>query len=329
MLPQHIFKTQFYIDFLAQTHPELDICTQRLEGLPSFIASIPIGDALSPKWPKIIKKLLPKPKALVIGTPFEPYEQSDLLDAKPPKCQVAKHLDWILLHNVDPYHPNIPLWEEAGFKALPSFPDMQLNIHWKSFHDYLKSLKASVRKSVRQNIRKFEQSGFCLETIHDPYEIRHELFKAYEVFWQRAKIPWFKHSPAYFSSLAQLGTQAQLTIARSPKGETAGFVINFKDLSKSHAGRIGVLPQYDNKHSIYFRLLYHSIESAIQANASSLSLGPTGYQLKSRLGAQPRPLSNLVLGTKAPWRLAFKNLSLFGHLALKHLNNWQNLKQEY
>ena len=336
-----------YRRFLAETHPELQIRDDRL-GVPSFVAALDVREPLLPGATKDLVSaftdITPSyvvPRSLFLGTPFERYDQTHLLDEISAPVRLAQdaiaaaqkeRLEMVVLTNVDPEHPMVPRWRDAGFVSLPSFPDTLVDLDVPDFAQYILRLPQGDRSGIRRNIRHFDDAGHQLEPVTDSKALGPDLYQSYRPLFERAAVRWQPHSEAYFSRLTELGDDVRLTIARSRAGGVAGFVVNFVDGQGFQAGRIGVAPEFHRKDAVYFRLLYHAVEESLshaKTTQAKLSLEPTGYRMKRHLGAHAQPMINLVLGVTLRWRTLLAGFAPVGRWLLSHLDDRAALEQAY
>ncbi len=337
-----------YRTFLARTHPELRMDDERL-GVPSFIAPLDIREPLRPGFPKdlleAMKELTPSlvaPRAVFIGTPFERYDQTHLLEEiSNPVALIEKaravarqeRLHAVVLTNVSPTHPNLSEWLRAGFTALPSFPDAVVDLDCACFASHLARIPAEDRSGVRRNIRRFQDAGHRLERLEASSCHAELLFAAYWPFFSRANVRWQPHTRAYFEGLGELDARVRLTVARNALGTIIGFIVNFKDERGFQAGRVGVHPEWHRRDAVYFRLLYHVIEEALADPARSpadlLSLEPTSYRMKRHLGARRVPMVNLVFGVSAAWSMLLRRFDRLGRWLLAHLEDSVLIERDY
>lgn len=339
-----------YYRFLAETHPHLDISANRL-AVPSYLATLDVREPLLDGPVKaaleVSRNVTPgyvTPRALFLGTPFERYDQTHLLDeiADVPALtrdaeRAAREHDaqLVVITCVDGEHRRARELERKGFVPLPSFPDTLVPLHGETFDDHLKTLPQEDRSGVRRNIRRFERAGHTLETVQTTDEIGEVLYAAYRPMFDRAAVKWLPHTPAYFAGVADLDDRVHVTVAYSPDNEPIGFILNFEDGEDDahrrvfQAGRVGVLPDYHRQDAVYFRLIYHVLEEAIARGGTHLSLEPTGYRMKRHLGAERVPLVNLVLGVSPTWRLLLTGAAPLGRFLLRHLEDPDKLEGNY
>lgn len=336
-----------YREFLAETHPELYISDTRLR-VPSFVAPLDVREPMRPGiWRdalEVVKELAPSlviPRALFLGTPFERYDQTHLLDevAAPEtlweeaeRAARETRAEVVVLTNVSPRHERLADWLRAGFVALPSFPDTVIDLRAQSFEQHLAHLPGPDRSGIRRNVRHFEAAGHRLHRLDTSRREARSLFEAYWPFFRGATVRWQPHSSAYFAGLAELDPRVHLTVAKARAGETIGFIVSFEDELGLQAGRVGIHPDWHRRDAVYFRLLYHVLEAAIDRSGGArvqVSLEPTGYRMKRHLGASRRPLVNLVRGIGPIWRGLLSRGERLGRRLLMHLNDPRDLEARY
>ena len=146
-----------YFEYLQKTHPELRMTVE--DGVPYYVAPLKFHEPLRSGWLKTALRALaiywPRlgaPKALFVGSPFEPYEQTTLgaktAVLKPLTLQklARRHgCGLVVLTNQSPQAEATAAHLKQGFRALPSFPDVELFLPGASFADYLAHQKSKTR----------------------------------------------------------------------------------------------------------------------------------------------------------------------------------------
>ena len=337
---QALLDAAHYRRFLAATHPALGLEDERLEGVPSFVAPLDVREPMPPgPWRRLLSGvhvLSPawvRPSALFVGTPFERYEQThvlddvDCVDGFSDVVQRAARrlgLEVVVITNLSPTAIGLDAWRRRGWVVFPSFPDAVVDLKAADFQAHLRTLPQGDRSGVRRNIRRFERAGHGLERVMDARGLGSELFECYRPLYRRAAVRWHPHTRAYFSGLPGLGESVHLTVARSRAGALIGFIVAFEDREGVQAGRIGVHPNYHRRDAVYFRLLYHVLEGALASKPEGnrvLSLEPTGYRMKRHLGARTVPLVNLIMGVSETWSILLHGMQGLGQFMLRHLND--------
>lgn len=334
--------------FLAETHPELGIDDDRLDGVPSFLAPLDVQEPLAPgllrtlvEWARPVVPQLVTPSALFVGTPFERYDQTSLVTELPPVVELSERIERVardralevaVLTNVQCSALDLSSWLGRGWVVMPSFPDTIVDLGAVSFEAHLKTLPQGDRSGIRRNIKRFDRAGHRLERVEDAAGHGSAIYRCYRPFFERATVRWQPHTEAYFSGLTRLGSEVDLTVARSSNGRLIGFIVAFQDATGVQAGRIGVHPDYYRRDAVYFRLMYHVLEDALVRHgggARFLSLEPTGYRMKRHMGGHTVSLVNLVLGLSETWWLLLRQFQGLGRRMLKHLEDRSILERIY
>jgi len=332
-----------YFDHLAYTHPYLNLSIEAC-GLPSFLAPVathePLYSPLLQGAARMGAKVCPyifKPTALFIGSPFERYMQNGLFEryyisAKNIRCATkiarAAGADLLVVPNIGATHAIVELLSHLGFKAFDSFPDNQLPLP-TSYDAYIEERKTNQKNSMRRNMRRFDQSVIRLENVLPSGALGEKLYPSYRHLYDRARIKWLPHTKSYFGSLERFGRHAQFIVAFSPQKEPVGFMLYFNDGAQIQAGRMGIMPAFHQKDALYFMLYYELIRQSIKAGAKSLSLGPTTYAFKRRLGANRVATVNMVKPVSPTWRFIMHRCEPALTKALSHLKKQDFLESCY
>lgn len=349
-----IFDDERTIAFFADTHPELRLSARRVSTrgapLPTFVGVLDTRAPLAPgPWRSLrdaAHLLSPRtvaPRALFVGLPFEPYEQTHLVERAPFSPQWTSALvdaaaregcAVVVWPNVRRGHAAHRSLVQAGFIDLPSFPDCVLDTDdVTSFEDVIARRSRTRRKAMRRHARRFARAGHVLSRETDAHDLSRALFACYAPLFERANVRWFPHHEAYLGGIASLGPDVMLSIARDGEGGVSGFVLGFVDESGGtrtfHAARIGVHPRFHHRDDVYFRLVYRAVEDAIEARCARVSLEPTAYRVKLSLGARLVPLVNMLLPVSSTWRLLARGAHTVGARALAHLTDADALAQRY
>lgn len=340
---QLFLRSRAYMDFLSQTHPQLRLKWDH--NFPSYRAPLPFYEPVKPGPVRSLLRLLAErcpqlfaPRTLFIGSPFEPYEQTYQLQRH--THQGLRELSYqaqkegcglIVLTNVCPDNPALLKWRQSGFQVLPSFPDMVLPLTGQCFDDYLGSRKSKIRNSISRNMRHFENAGFKIRRVQGEAlrGLSHHLVRSYHQMYVRANLKWLRHTASYFEQLSDFEQNVFVDVALNKSEQLVGFVVSFEDGKRLHGGRIGVVPRQHQKNAVYFRLIYRLLERAYDLNKEEVVLEPTSYKTKRHLGAEYRPLVNLIRGNNVFWRTVCFLGGNIGRFWLRYLEQRHQLEKYY
>jgi len=220
----------------------------------------------------------------------------------------------------------LPL-RRLGYRAVATDPDMVLDLDpaWRGWDGYLAALAAKYRKQARECLAAMTEADIRSEACSDLSASAAELHRLYLLVQSRATVQPITVSPGYLPALAlALGGDFRCSILRHGDA-VVGFVTVIRDGETAIGYHVGFDPAVNEQSPLYFRLLYHTVELAMELGCRRLSLGRTALEPKARLGARPvplavwarhrhqalnlllRPMLGLVPHDDAPERNPFKN----------------------
>lgn len=335
----HLLIDHRYVDFMRQSHPHLNIAMSTTDA-PCYSTRIDLTEAIRTPIFKYAtttaKPLLPwlfTPRTTIFGLPFEPYDQTPVLDYLPSlhdmKAIARTHQsELIAITNVQANNYQRHRLGELGFIALPSFPATSLKRIPNTFDSFVDHLSAARRRTIKRNLQAFHQAGhFIMDVRTDA--LSSQMYQAYWSTYARAKFKWLPHSAEYFCQWTKMGAHAKQFVALSKKREFLGFVNLIKFDDTVHVARLAILPSWQRRDAIFFRLLYRAIEYACEASAREVCLGPTTYGIKRRIGASMQLMQNFILPSSTKWRVILGILRDMIHNELWYLSSTRYLEEEF
>jgi hypothetical protein len=187
-----------------------------------------------------------------------------------------------------------------SYRRFETEPDMRLTLDpaWRSFDDYLGSLRKDYRKAIKTVRKDVEAAGLRVERLDLAGVRAHStaMHRLYLDVLSRQALAFTTLRPSYLPALAEaLGEGFATTAIRSPDGALAGFVTTVRD----GGGAVGYYIGYDRALAdkgvpVYLRLLQGVVEDALTLGAAHVSFGRTALEPKARLGAVPVPLTGFI-----------------------------------
>ena len=191
-------------------------------------------------------------------------------------------------------------FEEEGFFAGFSIPYMHLDVLWKSFDEYLSSLRHPYRRKICLSLKKIRQRRPVIinEADYDysqtdpslvlaePHEdFAGEFYGKYLAVMSRASTKMETLNLSFFKNLfRQKGNCKMLHLMAAGKIlSTAVLVFTGDTLTFMLSARENQKDEYDS----YFNLVYGIIALAIQWGCQKIKMGQTAYHLKQCVGAIP------------------------------------------
>ncbi len=184
---------------------------------------------------------------------------------------------------------------DTGFESVPNLEDTRLDISWKSFEQYLASLKSHYRRQVRLNLVKARQAGLEAERVTDFSPYAEDLVRLWNRTSERSKEYQREQlRTAYFRSLARnLNGEAFATLFRLD-GRLVGFTLYLANDDELVPSYIGIDYERNAEAALVFNAYYDWIRTGIELGFRSIELGITTYEPKRRLGAGLERLNVLM-----------------------------------
>jgi hypothetical protein len=162
------------------------------------------------------------------------------------------------------------------------------------FADYMKALKSRYRTQIIRSQKKLEQAGFEVlqgrgygffsENFSD------QVYSLYVEVQQRAAQKLELMTAAFFREMAQhLDHEVLLTVIRR-EGQVCAFTFAITRGRTHYNMYSGLDYAMNNEGDLYFNLFYHDLDRAFREGATSMHLGQTSDEFKSRLGTRAESL---------------------------------------
>lgn len=183
--------------------------------------------------------------------------------------------------------PCLPL--KNVYHVSPGLPNNILVNRWKSFDEYLSSLKHSHRRAIKRNIRISQETGLkIISPSPDEIDSR-EISQLYLNTYSRAKIKFEVLNADFFSNMLKCLKLSSGIMVANYEGKNVGFLLYLIDENVLIVKRIGIDYDLSSKTLAYFRLFYRAIELGIEKGVEKIILGQQSYSSKHRWGAEIVP----------------------------------------
>ena len=180
-----------------------------------------------------------------------------------------------------------------GYRSFAVDPTMVVPIRpeWESFEDYVGSMTKKYRgrvKSVRKKGAKLRSARLSLDEIASSGRRIHELLEAVA---QKAKFRIVDHPPKYFYAMKEaLGDDFEVT-GYFLEDRMVGFTSTFVSGGDLEGHYLGLDYAHNREHAVYQNILLDDVAEGIARRSQQVWLGRTALEIKSSIGAVPRPLS--------------------------------------
>lgn len=179
--------------------------------------------------------------------------------------------------------------EDYKYRAFQVDVNMVLNLHpsWKTFSDYLQSMKAKYRTKANSAYKKSENLSIRLLSSEEIMRYQKDIQQLFSNVLNKSEYRYGENYPASFAALKE--NLADLFICKGVflEGKLIAFSTAFVNADAFEANYVGIDYNYNTEYAVYERLLYDYVEQAIALKVSELHLGRTSELIKSAVGAVP------------------------------------------
>lgn len=179
--------------------------------------------------------------------------------------------------------------QNFDYIRFPWMDTLYLDVHWPSFEAFLASFKCKIRKDIKRQIRKFNQSGLIIEKNPNIEELSERLSVLYANVFRKYNgnnPPPYRVS--FFRNLCRYaGDKIKLFTAKK-HGETVAFSLDLKHKDTVDGFMFGC--DYNSRTQTdfaYFNLIYYEpIKWAIQEGISKIFYRLAAENVKLRIGCK-------------------------------------------
>jgi hypothetical protein len=218
---------------------------------------------------------------------------------------------------------------EPLFASLPALgyirggiPPMHvLEASFVNFAEYQQSLKNRYRAQVKRSRKKLVDAGFEMlcgrGTDFFMQHFNEEVHGLYVAVQKRAKHKLELMPASFFSEMAKaLGDEVLLTLIRR-NGRVCAFTFSITRAGTHYNLYSGLDYAFNNEGDLYFNLFYNDMDQAFRAGVTSLHLGQTSDDFKSRLGTHTEQLYFFVRARSSVFNWILRLVSPFAFPKVK------------
>ena len=176
-----------------------------------------------------------------------------------------------------------------GYALRMNMPLARIRVRWKSYDDYLASMRARYRKDVKRRLQRAAEHGQTVKTLSQFGEYAETWAAQSKVVLARAQR--FKRErlgPAYYANMdSKLGTHSLMLVAcREERMVAHGMVLtDSENTIATFFGREAGRPSAE-----WFSLMNEVIKLGIERQSRYIHLGLGSYDAKALVGADIEPL---------------------------------------
>ena len=178
------------------------------------------------------------------------------------------------------------LLERRGYKKIHNLPKAEIKIRWKTFDEYLNSMRSSYRCKIVKNMDKCAKANVSIQVMKDFSHISGELKRLYDNVYNQAKEIKRERLPAtFFHNFGKYLGEKAVLVSAVKDGKLIGYMLllfNDKTLISKFPG---LDYDYSKEYCVYFNLFYKTVELAIETGMKDIDMGITTLDPKKDMGS--------------------------------------------
>ncbi|SEC68111.1 Peptidogalycan biosysnthesis/recognition [Bradyrhizobium erythrophlei] len=262
----------------------------------------------------------------------------EALDRRVQELAREENADYVVYKEFDGTDArNMELLEERGYLrgTLPVLH--KLTGRFRSFGEYLGTIKARYRNQITRSQKKFAAAGLRAVHVTDGQEIRRrftpEVHRLYAAVHAKSKtkleflpLEFFRELPDALPEQVEVMFVEDMTA----EGRVVGFTLAMRANGTHYNVYSGVDYKMNERAHIYFNLFYHDLDYAFSIGTTEVHLGETSDGFKSRLGTETVPMYCYVKARNPVVQAIVKRLArqLFPEQHVERQNVFKEGKKE-
>jgi predicted N-acyltransferase len=185
--------------------------------------------------------------------------------------------------------PLLMYLENSGYYKSLWRPTLYLDVHWKSFEEYLESLKNDTRKKIRREIRSCSDNGVTIERLSEFKDLSTTLSDLSLNLSAKYNNRKRMFTPAFYECLSDYSKANTIIFVAKKKGVIIGFSVSLRKGETLDVFHCGFNYEMQDKTDFtYFNLCYYTpIKWAIQEGITKLYYRIAAEGAKYKRGCKP------------------------------------------
>jgi predicted N-acyltransferase len=185
-----------------------------------------------------------------------------------------------------------------GYTRVPSMPMTELQLRYKDFEDYLRTLGASTRKDLRRKFRKIAAAPpISMEAVTDLTPFVDEVYPLYLQVHERSPLKFERLTKEYLSELGRRMPERVRFFIWRQNGKMIAFSIALVHDGTIYDDYLGLDYAVALDLHLYFYTLRDIISWSLEQGLKHYRSSPLNYKPKLHLGCDLFPLDLYVMHT--------------------------------
>jgi predicted N-acyltransferase len=174
---------------------------------------------------------------------------------------------------------------DAGYFFMPSMPDTELRLGYRSFEEYVSSLPAKPRRNTRAKMRKFEcYPGLRIEVLADFGHLLPAVLALYRQVMDRADQTLDTLDESFLAALESSPRPRRRLVACFEGDRLIAFLLCLFKGTGATGARIGLDYRLAYEARLYHNMHYAAIRLAIESGCTHIRFAQTAYAPKVEFG---------------------------------------------
>ncbi|WP_052230332.1 GNAT family N-acetyltransferase [Streptomyces sp. CT34] len=202
-----------------------------------------------------------------------------------------------------------PALEGAGYFRAPGMPDAWLDLHARSFDEYISSLSRNGRSTARRNLARFSAHDDVAIEVRERFDdLVPAMMPLYEAVLDRAESRLDVWTPEFMALLSTDPRISARAVTCWRQDRLVGFLVCLFGEKTAVAMRIGIDYDCSRELRLYQVTYYQGIAEAIRLGMGRINLTQTAYESKHKMGCRPVPLEHAVTHSNPVCRAILRRL---------------------
>ena len=199
---------------------------------------------------------------------------------------------------------------EKGFFDFKIDVNMVLQIHedWKTFNDYLMSMKTKFRTRANGVYRKSAPLTIKALNAQDIIEESEHIVRLFDSVLEKSDFHIGTMNPKTFAACKENLGDDFIFMAYYMDEKMLGFSTAFRNTNSLDANYVGLDYEYNESYDVYQRILYDYVKLALETKSEELQFGRTSETIKSAVGAEPRDMTIYIKHKRKLSNIILKNV---------------------
>ncbi|MFH1836518.1 MAG: GNAT family N-acetyltransferase [Candidatus Omnitrophota bacterium] len=229
-----------------------------------------------------------------IGNTISFAEEIDKIKALDLMCKeiegIAKRLGVKMILFRDFYDQEIDFFDkftESGYVRIHNLQNTNIEIKWKTFDEYLNSMKSNYRRKIIKRMEKCREKGIVVAKVEKFSKYADNLMSLWENVNKNAKEYCRERlTTEFFRNIDKYMEERSQAILLKKEGIPIGCALLLLDEKTLTSMYYGLDYSYNKENFLYFNLLYETVKMGIEKGIEDIDMGITTLVPKKDLGAK-------------------------------------------